>query len=324
MGNSLEELEPIRITRDLKGKFSLIYGQPKTGKTTLFSKFPKSLLLAFEPGYNALNNVFVKPILSWVDFKVVIKELASKDVKEKFHNIGIDTADIAWTYCETYICQQNEVQTLGDVPYGKAYEACKREYADCFRKIANMGYGITFISHATEKTLKNEKGEEYVQISPALPARPYDVVNKLVDNIGYIHAIRDVETKESKNFLFFRGNEFFVAGSRFKHMVGKIELSYDNFVNALHDAIDKQAAEGGMQASTEGDNLFMPKEKRKFVDTMAEAKALWVDLTANNSGNALTILGRAEKIFGKPVKLSEIPESQQDLLELVILEMKEI
>ena len=40
------ELQPTKISRNLKGKFMLVYGEPKTGKTTLLSKLPKSLILA--------------------------------------------------------------------------------------------------------------------------------------------------------------------------------------------------------------------------------------------------------------------------------------
>ena len=47
MAIDLLNLQPTVISRDLKGKYILIYGKPKTGKTTLASKFPKNLLLAF-------------------------------------------------------------------------------------------------------------------------------------------------------------------------------------------------------------------------------------------------------------------------------------
>jgi Holliday junction resolvasome RuvABC ATP-dependent DNA helicase subunit len=41
-------IEPTVISRDLKGKYLLLYGKPKTGKTTMASRFPKNLLIAFE------------------------------------------------------------------------------------------------------------------------------------------------------------------------------------------------------------------------------------------------------------------------------------
>ena len=71
----LLNLEPTKISKDLKGKYILIYGRPKIGKTTLASEFPKNLLLAFEPGYNALNNKMVQPITKWAEFLTVINQL---------------------------------------------------------------------------------------------------------------------------------------------------------------------------------------------------------------------------------------------------------
>ena len=89
------------------------------GKTTLLSKLPHSLILAFEAGTNALNNAYVQPIKKWTDAKNVLRELRKEAVQEKFHFIGVDTCDIAWSLCEKYICQQNQVQNLGDIPWGE-------------------------------------------------------------------------------------------------------------------------------------------------------------------------------------------------------------
>lgn len=46
----LMSLEPTKISTDLSGKFVLLYGLPKSGKTSLSVLFPKPLLLAFEIG----------------------------------------------------------------------------------------------------------------------------------------------------------------------------------------------------------------------------------------------------------------------------------
>ena len=95
----------------------------KSGKTTLLSKLPHSLILAFEPGTNALNNAYVQPIMSWTDFKMVLKQLKLPQLKDKFEFIGIDTADIAYELCEKYVCSQNNVENVGDIPYGKIFAA---------------------------------------------------------------------------------------------------------------------------------------------------------------------------------------------------------
>ena len=37
----------------------------------------------------------------------------------------------------------------------------KQEFASTFRDLTYAGYGLVFISHSMEKTMKDEKGEDY-------------------------------------------------------------------------------------------------------------------------------------------------------------------
>lgn len=88
MAIDLLKLEPQQISRNLKGKFSMFYGDAGVGKTTLASKFEKCLILGFESGTNALNNVYVQPIKTWADFKQVTSQLIrNPELKEKFHTV---------------------------------------------------------------------------------------------------------------------------------------------------------------------------------------------------------------------------------------------
>ena len=319
----LLNLQPTQISKDLKGKFLLVYGEHKCGKTTLLSQLPKSLILAFEAGTNALNKAYVQPIEKWTDFKMVLKQLKNPQIQEKFDFVGIDTADIAWDLCVKYICAQNNVENLGDIAWGKGFDMCKKEYAEAFRQIALLGYGICFVSHSTEKTFKDEKGEDYIRIVPALPNRPYDIVNKMVDIIGYIRNIKNQEG-DQKTFLFFRGDDRFLAGARFKYIVPRVEFTYENLANAIYDAVDKQAQQDGTIATNELNSFYKEKAGRSYSEAMAEAKELWVKLTEGNEENALKILEIVEKVLGRRMKISEITESQLDLLEFVITEMKEL
>lgn len=227
--------------------------------------------------------------------------------------------------CEKYICQQNQVQNLGDIPWGKGYALCKQEFEDFFREIAQLGYGICFVSHSTEKTMKDEKGNDYTSLAPALPSRPYDIVNKMVDIIGYIRAVKNYDTGETKTFIFLRGDDRFVAGSRFKYIEPKVEFSYESLANAIYDAVDKQVAADGTGAATEVYNPFYQNMKEKtFEEVRAEAKELWDELVTKTGSeeNANKISFIIEKIFGKKMKLSEITEAQKDLYELVVAEMQ--
>ena len=89
---SLLDLQPHKVSRDLRGYSVMFYGDIKTGKTTIASKFPGALLLAFEKGYSALPGVYAKPMNSWSDMLKVLRELRQPELKEKFQTIVIDTA----------------------------------------------------------------------------------------------------------------------------------------------------------------------------------------------------------------------------------------
>lgn len=317
----LLSLEPQRISRDLKGKYILLYGLPGVGKTSLASEFKNVLIAGFEMGTNALNNVYVQPIRTWKDWRDMVKQLCTKDaLKDKFDSIAIDTADFAWDLCVKWICSQNGVEKLGDIPWGGGYDLAKKEYTQTFRDLTYSGYGLVFISHSTEKTYKNEKGEDYTQIVPALPNRPFDIVNKMVDIIAYIREIPvEIGDKvENKRYMFLRGDQRFLAKSRFKYIKPRIELSYQGLVDAIFEAIDEEVAHTGGTASNEEN----PYTKQNFEEIMEDAKQLWGQVVQNDkTEQALAIL---EEEFGKPTRFSEILPEQTKELNAALIKIRDL
>ena len=49
---------------------------------------------------------------------MVLRQLEKPEAKMYYETVTIDTAAIAWEMCEQYICKQNGVQKIGDIPYG--------------------------------------------------------------------------------------------------------------------------------------------------------------------------------------------------------------
>lgn len=320
----LMNLEPQKISRNLRGKFLLLYGQPGVGKTSLAAQFDQVLIAAFECGTNALNNVYVQPVKTWQDWKTMVSQLCRNEkLKERYQSVAVDTTDEAWNLCVKWVCSQNGIERLGELPYGQGYDIAKKEFASTFRDLSYSGYGIIFISHSTEKTFKNERGEEYTQIVPALPNRPFDVINKMVDIIAYIReiSIGEGENIQRKRFMFLRdevGDRFLVK-SRYRYIVPRIELDYDKLVEALYNAIDKEAQASGGGETSNAENPFTAKN---FDELMEDAKLVWTKIvTENKVDKASAIL---EKEFGKPTKFSEITAEQIDQLSKVLLEIRDI
>ena len=117
-----------------------------------------------------------------------------------------------------------------------------------------------------------------------------------------------------------------MAGSRFKYLAPKIKFGYTELVNAISEAIEKSEKLDGAKVV---DTIeIKPEEKLNYNDLRAQARALWGKLVGEgdnlNEEMAGRIQKRVEMIFGRPIKLSEITEDQVDLLQLVVLDMKEL
>ena len=262
-----------------------------------------------------------------MDFKLALRQLEKPEAKEMYDTITIDTVGIAWDLCEQYICAQHGVQKIGDIPWGGGYSACKKEFESCLRKITQLGYGLVIIAHVERRIEKKADDSEVEILGPAIPKRAYEIVNQLVDIIGYIDITRDAEGN-SERWLYTRKTPTVMAGSRFKYLAPKIKFGYEELVNAIADAIEKSEKLDGAVVVDKEEKVF--EEKLNYSELMDEAKTLWGKLVHPNApegGNeemAKVILKKIEMVFGMKLKLSEITEDQVDLLYLVVMEMRDL
>lgn len=325
MAVDIFSIKPSVISRDLKGKYVLIYGKEKSGKTTAAASFPKALLCAFERGYNGLGGVMAQDINSWSDFKAVLRQLERPEAKDLYSTIVIDTVSIAWDQCEQFICRQNGVQKIGDIPWGGGYSAAKKEFENSLRKITMMGYGVVLIAHNASRIEKNADGSEIEIIYPDLPKRAAEICNGIVDIIGYIGT--EWEDGFAKRYLYTRETPTLFAGSRFKYMKAKIPFGYNELVAAISEAIERSEREDGVTV-VDSASLTSTVEKLDFAKVRAEAEALWNKLVGTGDDAkpevAADILKKIEMTMGRRMKLSEFTEDQVELLQLVVDEMKDM
>lgn len=314
-------IEPTVISRDLKGKYLLLYGKPKTGKTTMASRFPKNLLIAFEKGYNAIDGIKAVDVNKWSEFRQVLKQLEKPEAREMYDTITIDTTTIAYEMCEQFVCSQNGVQSIRDIPWGQGWTLAKKEFESCLRKITMLGYGLVLISHIETRKEKTADDSEIEILAPSMPKRCYEVVNQIVDIIGYIATEWD-EDGNSHRWLYTRQTPTVMAGSRFPYLAPKIKLGYSELVDAINEAIDKQR---DLDGATVVDKIEKKEEQElSFSEIREEASKIWAKLVNEDAANAEKILKKVEMIFGRKLKLSEITEDQKEPFFLVLLEMREM
>lgn len=334
---NLLDVQPHQVSRDLRGYSVFFYGEPKSGKTTIATKFPNHLLLAFEKGYNAIPGAMAQPVNSWGEFRKVLRQLKDPKVQARFETIIVDTADIAYDYCEKYICSNAQrpdgsigVDSIGDIPYGKGYKMAAKEFDECLRMILQLNYGLVLISHAVDKTFKDQNGQEYNQIIPTLDSKPRNVVNRMADIIGYSRAVDLAEGGTSVK-LFMRGTPRYIAGSRFKYTPDVIDFTYDNLVNAICEAIDKQASEEGIEYFTDSSsNVYSAANELNFDGLMTTFNDMITNLMTNAEEDTFRTFWQPritqviEKYLGRGMKVSQCSREQVEALDLIVSELRDL
>ena len=56
---------------------------------------------------------------TWGEFKKYLRQLQDEDVKQSFSTLTLDTIGLAYDRCEAYICDRENVDRIGDIPYGE-------------------------------------------------------------------------------------------------------------------------------------------------------------------------------------------------------------
>ena len=322
MGIDLLGIKPHKVSRDLSGYITYIYGAPKTGKTTLATQMGNSLLLAFEPGYHALPGVIAQDITSWSEMRQVYRELKKPEVQEAYKAIIIDTIDIAADRCKKYICQQNGIEDLGDLGYGKGWTKFKDEFNEIFRGLTQLGYAVFFIGHHKESILTDANGVSKTVIRPSLSNSVKEVIAGMADIYGYSHQLN----KNEMSVLTLRSTDGSIeCGCRFKYIEPQITLSYQNLIDTLTKAIDKEAAEHGGKFVTDEKIPVVAVEKTYDFDAMMEKVQMLIsDLMTKNQTNAVKITAVIDKYLGKGKKVSECTPSQCEQLELIIQDLEDL
>ena len=320
MAIDLLALEPHKVSKDLSGYITYVYGAPKTGKTTLATQMGDAILLAFEQGYNALPGVIAQDILTWGDMRQTYNQLRKPEVKARFKAVIVDTIDVAADKCKKYICQQNDIEDLGDLGYGKGWTKFKDEFNEIFRGLTQLGYAVFFIGHHKEQTLNTADGKERIIVRPNLSNSTRETIAGMADIYGYAHQLR----ADEMSVLTLRDPSGSIeCGCRFKYIPHEITLSYDNLVNAITNAIDKEAAEHDGKYVTEERAKVVEAPTYNYAALMDEFQTIVGQLMSTNPANGAKITAIVEKYLGKGKKVSDTTETQVEFVHLIIEDIKE-
>lgn len=263
-----------QVKASILGYYYYLRGVEKAGKTTLFYELveklfgnqEKGLLISTgrEDGYKALPDIQYEVVQDKIDSKGKVIEYGWKefvslvdDLVNDKEELGIELIGID-TYDELCKIVANEVVRLSNVKnptkkcesingafggFSAGFEKFEELVEGQLHRLRSAGYTVMVISHTKVRTIK-EKGmsedESYQMLTTNLDSRFDNVVSHKADVIATIQIEKDVQDGRlngSKRYIYFRESNFVKAGSRFKEIAEKVELSADNFIKAIEDGI---------------------------------------------------------------------------------------
>jgi hypothetical protein len=119
----------------------------------------------------------------------------------------------------------------------------------------------------------------------------------------------------------------FVAGSRFKYTPDSIDFNYENLVNAIGDAIDKQAKEYDNKYVTDAPvERDLAPQTLSFDDLIDQFNTLVVKIqeaTGSSFGTKWDpkIVEITDRYLGRGKKVSDATPKQAEQLELIVDEL---
>lgn len=224
-------------------RFLIIYGKPKSGKTTLVAYLESNLIIDLEGGTEFIDCLAVQArnINDLGEIANAIRE-KNKECNGYFYkHITIDNAtrleELTLDYARILYNQtpmgksfKGDVRTL---PQGAGWfyiRQAVRKVIDMFRDLCEE---FILVGHTKEKII-NKEGEELSEMQLDLAGKLSDIICGEADAIGYVYR------KKNQTIISFKGGENTIVEARASHLKGQnivIAESNDNNISVFWDKI---------------------------------------------------------------------------------------
>ena len=231
------DVQPNKISSNMKSKIFWFHGEPGTWKTTVASKFPKEFIAGFEVGYQFIDGVRALPMSGWSDMKELYRQLKTPQVKETYDTIVFDTISNASNACYKYALGQLGVNDPSEAAWGQGWRKIKGEWK-LIEDIAKLGYCIVFISHSKETEVTDAKTKETtVKVKTDMEGWASDSIWGLSDFVFYVRKELEADGVTEKVYAYC---DLPNVDTKRRHQgfPSKILFSYDEIVKGLDGITD--------------------------------------------------------------------------------------
>ena len=206
-------------------RFLIIFGKPKSGKTTLASKLDNNLIIDLEGGSEFLValSIQARSVKDLGEIATAIREEIKQTGKKPYKFITLDNATRLEEICLSYAVQLYKQTPMGKnyngtdvrtLPNGSGYmylQQAVRKVIDMFRELCD---NFILIGHLKDKMI-NKEGEELSEMSLDLVGKLANIICGEADAVGYVYR------KKNETHISFERGDNSVREARAPHLRGK-------------------------------------------------------------------------------------------------------
>lgn len=219
-------------------RFLILFGKPKSGKTTLLSKLECCLIIDLEGGSEFLEalSIQARSVNDLGEIAGQIRKKTAETGSKPYKYIAIDNAtrleEICLPYAATLYRQTPMGKTYkGDdvrqLPNGSGYLYLREAVKKVINMFKELCDNFILIGHTKDRMITKD-GEELTEMAIDLVGRLGDIVCGEADAVGYIYR------KKNETIISFEGGDNSIREARAPHLRGqKIVIAESNDSNEI-------------------------------------------------------------------------------------------
>jgi len=221
----------VKVT-NVNPRITIIYSQPKMGKTTMLSKLDDCLILDLEEGSNFVEALKIK-VNNIKELYEIGEEIKAQGKPYKY--IAIDTISKLEEWCEEVATSMYKKDPKGanfkgksvlELPMGAGYLYLRMAFKKWIDYVTDLAEHIILVGHLKEKII-DKQGKEVSAKDLSLTGKIREITCAGADAVGYVYRQDDVLR------INFKASDEVTCGSRCEHLRGQdLEFQWDKiFIN---------------------------------------------------------------------------------------------